>query len=35
VFEVLLFVGLLYFVICWSLSLIFGRLERDATRVRG
>ncbi|MCA3182558.1 MAG: amino acid ABC transporter permease [Methylobacterium sp.] len=35
VFEVLLFVGLLYFMICWSLSLIFGRLERDATRVRG
>lgn len=35
VFEVLLFVGGLYFMICWSLSLIFGRLERDATRVRG
>ena len=35
VFEVLLFVGLIYFVICWTLSLIFGRLERDATRVRG
>jgi polar amino acid transport system permease protein len=35
VFEVLLFVGLIYFLICWSLSLIFGRLERDATRVRG
>ena len=35
VFEVLLFVGGIYFVICWSLSLIFGRLERQALRVRG
>ena len=35
VFEVLLFVGLIYFAICWSLSLLFGRMERDATRVRG
>ncbi|MBL8588558.1 MAG: amino acid ABC transporter permease [Methylobacteriaceae bacterium] len=27
VFEVLLFVGALYFIICWSLSLLFARLE--------
>ncbi len=30
VFEVLLFVGGLYFVICWSLSLLFARLEHKA-----
>ncbi|MCX7323206.1 MAG: amino acid ABC transporter permease [Hyphomicrobiales bacterium] len=35
VFEVLLFVGLIYFLICWSLSALFGKLERDAIRVRG
>jgi polar amino acid transport system permease protein len=35
VFEVLLFVGLIYFVICWSLSLLFARLEHGASRVRG
>jgi polar amino acid transport system permease protein len=34
VFEILLFVGGIYFVICWSLSLAFGRLERDAARAR-
>jgi polar amino acid transport system permease protein len=35
VFEVLLFVGLIYFVLCWSLSLAFGAMERRAIRVRG
>jgi polar amino acid transport system permease protein len=31
VFEILLFVAGLYFVICWALSLLFGRLEHNAT----
>lgn len=35
VFEVLLFVGGIYFLICWSLSLLFGKLEGDAARTRG
>lgn len=30
VFEVLIFTGGLYFVICYGLSLLFGRLERRA-----
>lgn len=30
VFEILLFVACLYFIICWVLSLIFSGLEHDA-----
>ncbi|MGL4241392.1 MAG: amino acid ABC transporter permease [Beijerinckiaceae bacterium] len=32
VFEILLFVAGLYFIICWTLSLAFGRLEHDAAQ---
>jgi polar amino acid transport system permease protein len=35
VFEVLLFTGGMYFVICYGLSLAFGRLERHAAIARG
>jgi polar amino acid transport system permease protein len=31
VFEILLFVAGLYFVICWTLSLVFARFEHGAT----
>lgn len=34
VFEVLLFAGALYFVICYSLSVLFGFLERRANAIR-
>ena len=34
VFEVLLFVAMLYFVICFGLSQLFSRLERPAGRAR-
>ncbi|HRJ69795.1 MAG TPA: amino acid ABC transporter permease [Beijerinckiaceae bacterium] len=34
VFEILLFVGGVYFVICWTLSMIFGRLEHTASKER-
>lgn len=34
VFEVLIFTGGLYFVICYGLSLVFGRLERAAATGR-
>ena len=32
VFEVFVFVGALYFVICFGLSQVFGALERRAAR---
>jgi polar amino acid transport system permease protein len=35
VFEVLIFVGAIYFVVCWSLSLVAARLERRAMLARG
>jgi polar amino acid transport system permease protein len=34
VFEILLFVAGLYFVICWSLSMLFTRLEHGARQGR-
>jgi polar amino acid transport system permease protein len=34
VFEVLLFTGGLYFLICWGLSLVFARLERRGAVAR-
>jgi polar amino acid transport system permease protein len=34
VFEILLFTAALYFIICWSLSLLFGRLEHRASGER-
>ena len=32
VFEVLVFVAVIYFVICFGLSQVFGALERHAAR---
>lgn len=34
VFEVLLFVGCLYFVVCYGLSRLFARIEAQAARAR-
>jgi polar amino acid transport system permease protein len=34
VFEVLLFTGGMYFIICYGLSLAFGRLERRTAIAR-